>query len=243
MATRAEPIVTLDTVDSTQRVAFELAADGAPDGAVVVANHQHAGRGRRGRVWQAAPGTSLLASIVLRPRLAPPEAPRLSFAAAIAVAEAIERLTGVTPKLKWPNDVLLRGRKVAGIQLEARAEASIVVLGIGVNLGQTSFPDDVRDRAISVLQATGIALDRDRLLTVIRERLDVWRARLTTEGFAPLRERWLELSSTIGRVVQIDGVTGPAVDLDVSGALIVADGSGRRAILSGEITEPDAPGR
>ena len=209
----------------------------------MVANHQHAGRGRRGRVWQAAPGTSLLASIVLRPRLAPPEAPRLSFAAAIAVAEAIERLTGVTPKLKWPNDVLLRGRKVAGILLEARAEASIVVLGIGVNLGQTSFPDDVRDRAISVLQATGIALDRDRLLTVIRERLDVWRARLTTEGFAPLRERWLELSSTIGRVVQIDGVTGPAVDLDVSGALIVADGSGRRAILSGEITEPDAPGR
>src|SRR5437867_133640 len=169
MATRAEPIVTLDTVDSTQRVAFELAADGAPDGAVVVANHQHAGRGRRGRVWQAAPGTSLLASIVLRPRLAPPEAPRLSFAAAIAVAEAIERLTGVTPKLKWPNDVLLRGRKVAGILLEARAEASIVVLGIGVNLGQTSFPDDVGNTNTKIGVFDGRTLVASWRLTSRRE--------------------------------------------------------------------------
>jgi BirA family biotin operon repressor/biotin-[acetyl-CoA-carboxylase] ligase len=230
-----ERIVRVGAVDSTQRVAFDLAAAGALDGTVVVADYQTAGRGRRGRVWRAGPGTSLLASIVTRPRLAPLETPRLSFVAAIAAAEAIDGLTGATPALKWPNDVLLHGRKVAGILLESRTGASLVVIGIGVNLSQTSFPDDVRDAAVSVLQATGIDVERDRMLAALLERFDHWRGRLERTGFAPVRERWLALADTIGRTVQIDGVAGRAVDLAPDGALVVDDGTTRRRVVAGEL--------
>src|SRR5262249_5348006 len=131
-------VVRVAAVDSTQRLAFDLAAGGAPDRTGVVAEHQATGRGRRGRGWEPRPGTSLLMSIVIRSRLVPRDAPTLSFVAAIAVAEAIERLTGVTPSLKWPNDVMMDARKVAGILLEARGGSSVVVIGIGVNLRQTS---------------------------------------------------------------------------------------------------------
>jgi BirA family biotin operon repressor/biotin-[acetyl-CoA-carboxylase] ligase len=232
-------IVRVEVVDSTQRLAFELAGGGAADGTVVVADHQTAGRGRRGRAWQAAARTSLLMSLVIRPRLAAHETPRLSFVAAIAVAEAIEDLTrgltGVTPRLKWPNDVLLAGRKVAGILLESRAVASLVVIGIGVNVRQTGFPAVLGDGAISVRAATGIDLDRDRLLVAVLDRFDHWRARIEQEGFAPVRERWLTLADTIGRTVHVDGVVGRAVDLAADGALVIDDGTSEHRVLSGDI--------
>lgn len=240
MVTRADAvvldrIVRVDVVDSTQRLAFELAAGGAADGTVVVADHQTAGRGRRGRAWQAAPQTSLLMSLVIRPRLAAHETPRLSFVAAIAVAEAIEELTGFTPRLKWPNDVLLAGRKVAGILLESRAAASLVVIGVGVNVRQTGFPAALGDGAISVRAATGIDLDRDRLLAAVLDRFDHWRVRIEQEGFAPVRERWMALADTIGRTVHVNGVVGRAVDLAADGALVIDDGTSAHRVLSGDV--------
>ena len=228
-------IVHVGAVDSTQRVAFDLAASGALDGTVVVADYQTTGRGRRGRVWRASPGTSLLASIVTRPRLAPHETPRLSFVAAVSVAEAIHGLTGVPPALKWPNDVLLDGRKVAGILLESRSGASLVVIGIGVNLSQTSFPDDVQPGAVSVVQATGIDVERDGMLAAVLERFDAWRGRLEHAGFAPVRDRWLALADTIGRTVQVDGISGRAIDLADDGALVIDDGATRHRIVAGEV--------
>ena len=159
----APALVRLGRVDSTQTVAFALAADGAADRTVVVAQAQTAGRGRRGRLWLDEPGASLLTSIILRPRLQPARLPTLSLAAGVAVVEALERVTGLKPRLKWPNDVLVDGRKLAGILLESRIGPSpLVVLGIGVNLAQRVFPADLAERATSVRLATGRRVDRRR---------------------------------------------------------------------------------
>jgi BirA family transcriptional regulator, biotin operon repressor / biotin---[acetyl-CoA-carboxylase] ligase len=232
----APALVRLGRVDSTQTVAFALAADGAVDRAVVVAQAQTAGRGRRGRLWLDEPGASLLTSIILRPRLEPARLPTLSLAAGVAVVEALERVTGLKPRLKWPNDVLVDGRKLAGILLESRLGPSpLVVLGIGVNLTQRVFPPDLAERATSVRLATGRRVDADALLTALMESLDAWRARLETDGWAPIRERWCALTETLGRRVSIDDAQGIAVDVDEDGALIVAEGDVRRRVVAGEV--------
>ena len=118
MTARPAPIVRFSVVESTQTTAFELAAGGAADRTVVVADHQSAGRGRRGRTWADAPGTSLLVSILVRPRVAPVLLATFSIATGVAVAEALDRATGIAARLKWPNDVRVRGRKLAGILVE-----------------------------------------------------------------------------------------------------------------------------
>jgi BirA family biotin operon repressor/biotin-[acetyl-CoA-carboxylase] ligase len=246
------PIVRLGRVESTQSVAFALAAAGAADGTAVVADSQAAGRGRRGRPWLDEPGASLLASIVLRPRLEPARLPGLSLAAGVALAEALTRTAGVTPRLKWPNDVLINGRKVAGILLESRLEAGppvsqsraglaaavTTVLGVGVNLSQRLFPAELGGRATSIWLVTGRRVDRDSLLAAFLDALGDWRRRLERDGFAPVRDRWRRLADTLGRTVSVDGVTGRAVDVDGSGALVVDDAEGRRRLVfAGDVGE------
>ena len=172
-ATDARTIVRCGRVESTQPIAFAIAADGAPDRSVVVADSQASGRGRRGRTWHDEPGASLLVSIVLRPTLEPARLPTLSLTAAIAVAEALEGATGLTPRLKWPNDVLVDGRKIAGILLETRLGATgpaVVALGIGVTLRQGGFPAELAERATSVRLANGREVERDTLLSALLAR-------------------------------------------------------------------------
>ncbi|MBI2206973.1 MAG: biotin--[acetyl-CoA-carboxylase] ligase [Candidatus Rokubacteria bacterium] len=250
------PPITFTVVDSTQTVAFDLAAAGADDGTVVVADYQREGRGRRGRQWRAEPRASLLTSILVRSRLAMSDLPLYSFAAALAVADAVTAVGGCATRLKWPNDVLVDGRKVAGILLESRTQPPappVVAVGIGVNLRQTAFPDDLAARATSVRLATGRDVNRDDALQALLGAFRRWRAELEQHGFAPLRDRWLANSDTIGRVVDIDGVRGVAVDLAGDGALVIAKGCVRRRVVAGEIgwqssavaapVESDAPRR
>jgi BirA family transcriptional regulator, biotin operon repressor / biotin---[acetyl-CoA-carboxylase] ligase len=234
-AAGAPAIVRRGRVDSTQAIVFELAAEGAADRTVVVADSQAAGRGRRGRVWRDEPGASLLASILLRPRLTPAQLPTLSLTAGIAVVEALARAAGLEARLKWPNDVLVNGRKLAGILLESRGLAPVVALGIGVNITQTAFPPELAERATSIHLAGG-ACDRDTLLTALLEALDVWRERLEREGFAGVRERWRALAHTLGRTVTVDGVTGVAVDVDEDGALLLEVEGRRQRVVAGEVT-------
>ena len=296
MTARPAPIVRFSVVESTQTTAFELAAGGAADRTVVVADHQSAGRGRRGRTWADAPGTSLLVSILVRPRVAPVLLATFSIATGVAVAEALDRATGIAARLKWPNDVRVRGRKLAGILVESRigapaaadgdatgiggseprrthstpptpcvgplvpvAETRIggteprrthstpptpcvgpaapvtMVIGVGLNLAQRTFPSELADRATSVVIETGRAPDRDAMLETLLEEFDAWRARLETQGFDPVRERWLAWSETIGCRVTVDTVSGVAVGLDADGALLVDDGRGVQRIVAGEI--------
>jgi len=243
---KAEPaIVRLDQVDSTQTIAFALAERGATDRTVVVADQQAAGRGRRGRVWQAPARTSLLASILVRSRLPQALLATLSPTTAVATAEALRRVAPLEPRLKWPNDVLVGGRKIAGILLESRAVASaepVLVIGVGINLGQREFPPELAGRATSVALETGHAVDRETMLAALLEEFDAWRARLEGEGFGPVRERWKSLSDTIGRHVTVDGVSGTATDLDGDGALLIDVGDGVRRVIAGEITTDETTG-
>jgi BirA family transcriptional regulator, biotin operon repressor / biotin---[acetyl-CoA-carboxylase] ligase len=258
------PVVRLGSVVSTQSVALELAEQGAPDRTVVIAEHQTAGRGRRGARWEDEPGASLLVSMVLRPSLEPARLPTLSYAAAVAVAEALAAVAPVVPRLKWPNDVLVGPRKIAGILLEtrlggmtgqvgARAASNrppsilpeqaapattgpvTTILGIGINLGQRQFSPSLHDRATSVAIETGLAVDREALLTALLDRFDGWRQRLEAEGFDVVRRRWLALSDTIGRAVTVDGASGVALDLDAEGALVLDTGGVRRRVLAGAL--------
>ena len=199
----AEPqVVRLVTTASTQDAARNL-----PIGSVVVADHQSAGRGRLDRRWEAPPGTALLASFVVAPH------PLLSLAAGVAAAEAC----GNGVRLKWPNDLMLEGRKVGGILVEVHADKAIV--GIGVNL--TSAPEG----------AATLEADRDRLLAVLRTTITTW-SRTPPEA---VLQRWRQLSDTLGRRVRVEqpsgSLEGIAQDVDESGALIV-DGS---AVSAGDV--------
>jgi BirA family biotin operon repressor/biotin-[acetyl-CoA-carboxylase] ligase len=248
-------IVRLATVDSTQSVAFALAERGAADRTVVVADQQLAGRGRRGRTWSAPAGTSLLASILVRPRLPQPLLATLSLTTAVAAAEALRRVTGVTARLKWPNDLLASGRKIAGILLESRmtgraaaggstpnGSGIVTIVGVGINLGQREFPPDLADGATSVALETGRAPSREAVLTALLEEFDVWRARLEEQGFEPVRDGWRRLSDTLGRRVTVDDVSGIAVDLDVDGALLVDVGGSVKRVLAGAVSSSDGVG-
>lgn len=236
-ATTPASVVRIGVVDSTQAAAFALAGTGAADGTAIVAHSQTRGRGRHGRVWLDEPGASLLVSVVVRPGMPPREWPRLSLAAGVAVAEALAGVAGLAARVRWPNDVLVEGRKVAGVLLEARHDAApVVVVGVGVNLAQRSFPSEIAARATSVALETGRAPDREAVLGAFLDAFAAWRDRLQREGLATLRARWLALSDTVGRRVEVDGVTGTAVDLDGDGALVVrtADG-GLRRVRAGEV--------
>jgi len=256
-------VIRKGSVASTQTVALELAEQGAPDRTVVIADHQTAGRGRRGARWEDEPGASLLMSVVLRPDLEPARLPTLSYVAAIAVAEALAAVVPIAPRLKWPNDVLVGSRKIAGILLETKlhgmtghvgAPASssrppaavsehtapattVTILGVGINLGQRHFPPALADRATSVAIETGLAVDREVLLTALLDRFDVWRRRLEAEGFDVVRRRWIALSDTIGRRINVEGRVGIAQDLDQDGALILETGDGRQRVVAGEMRE------
>ena len=231
----------LDEVDSTQAEIARLAAAGAPEGTVVTARHQRAGRGRRGREWWDGAGDSLLVSVLLRPSLPVAEAPPLTFLGALAVAVAVEA-EGVAPGIRWPNDVLVDGRKLAGVLAEAATTAEgrldRVVLGIGINVGQGSFPPELADRAVSLRILTGRRHDvgrvRDRLLGA----LDAGYRELRARGGAGLRAAWRRRSVTLGaRVRTADGREGVAEDVDEAGALIVRTEDGRRLrVTAGEIT-------
>ena len=238
-------IVRLDTVDSTQSVAFALAERGAADRTVVVADQQLAGRGRRGRTWRAPAGTSLLASIVVRPRLPQSLLSTLSLTTAVAVAEALRRVTKVDARLKWPNDVLVAGKKVAGILLESRMSGGssvVTIIGVGINLGQREFPPDLAEGATSIALETGQAPSRESVLAALLEEFDAWRVRLEGEGFGPVREAWRRLSDTLGRLVTVDTVTGLAADLDTDGALLIDVAGTLTRVLAGVVSPGDAVG-
>jgi BirA family biotin operon repressor/biotin-[acetyl-CoA-carboxylase] ligase len=225
-------IVRLPSVDSTQRYAAELAAAGTADGTAVVADTQTQGRGRRGRVWLDTPGESLLLSVILRTTLPVAQMPTLSIAAGVAVAEALIASAGVEARLKWPNDVLVGGRKVAGVLLERHGDA--VILGIGVNVAQTS------SRALAP-QATSIAIeggrpDREAILGAVLAAVATWRGRLEREGFEPVRARWTALASMVGRRVTADGKVGTALGLDDDGALLIDTATGAARVLAGDVT-------
>jgi BirA family transcriptional regulator, biotin operon repressor / biotin---[acetyl-CoA-carboxylase] ligase len=210
-------------VGSTNTVARELAAAGAPHGTVVTADEQTAGRGRQGRTWTAPPGSALLYSAVLRPIEARHSV--LPLAVALAVCETAEVLRpGIECMVKWPNDVHLEGRKLAGILIEARPQDGWAVLGVGLNLSISEFPDELEGRAISLFPAPVRGVDPAAALS---ERLAVW---LEADAEAVLGA-WRARDALRGREVGWDKGTGVADGVDERGYLLVRLADGDRVSL------------
>ena len=206
-----------------------------PHGAVAVAEHQTAGRGRSGRVWEDAPSRALLFSVLLQPKGDAP-LPQLSLVTGLAVAAAVEATAGVGTGVKWPNDVLVDGRKVAGILLEA--SGAKVVCGIGINVNQEGdeLPTETRTPATSLRVATGRALDRGRLLAAVLAELEARYGRWLAEGLAGLTTELEARNVLAGRAVIIDGSAGTAGAIAPDGRLtVVLDDGGVVLVESGEI--------
>ncbi len=209
---------------------------------MVIADQQRCGRGRQGRSWYSPAEENLYFSVVLRPPLLPRQAPPIALVAAVATADAIAAL-GVAPDLKWPNDVLLEGRKVAGILTEmatTREAIDFVVVGVGVDLNNLQFPPELVDRATSVRRVLGHPVNRSDFAAELCARLEYWYDRLVVEGPAPLAAAWKKRSRLLGRTVTVDGgreqIRGVAEDLDDEGALLLRTEEGRLLkVLAGEI--------
>lgn len=239
-------LVCLNETGSTNADAFRLAEEGAPEGTVVLADTQRNGKGRRGRSWSSPPGVNLYCSIVLKPGVKPHEAAQLTFLSAVAVARAVELTTTLRPEIKWPNDLLISGRKVAGLLNEMSAETdgiNFVILGIGVNLNMTAaqFPSDLRHPATSLLLETGRMVSRARFAVTMLMELDRLYAGFISHGFGPVRDEWRERCNANGRELAVSDagqevVRGMFSGIDGDGALLVRLPDGRvERILSGDV--------
>jgi BirA family biotin operon repressor/biotin-[acetyl-CoA-carboxylase] ligase len=225
-------------VSSTNDVAAALADQGATEGVIVVSNAQSAGRGRQGRSWVSPPGAGLYVSALLRPRL---PAPLLTIAAGVAVAEGIQRATGLTTDLKWPNDVFVGGKKLAGLLAEASGTPAAVVLGFGINVMPAAYPPDVAARATSLEGELGRLVDRGRLLVACVGRLAARYADLAAGRGDVVVDAWRDrATATFGRRVRGEAggmpIEGVVEAVDAQGALVVRTVGGPARVTSGEVT-------
>ncbi|MCW5730560.1 MAG: biotin--[acetyl-CoA-carboxylase] ligase [Alphaproteobacteria bacterium] len=238
-------LLALDAIDSTNEEALRQAEAGAPDGLVVWAREQTAGRGRRGRGWVSSRG-NCFSSVLLRPMVPPLEAARLSFLVAVAVAEMLDRLLPGAARIgcKWPNDVLVDGAKISGILLESRMsiEGRVDRLIIGTGINVASAPEGTA-YATTSMTAHGAVASVEAVLEGYLERLAAWLGRWRAGGFAPVREAWIARADGLGKPVRVmlpDGaVDGVFESLDESGAMVLRGENGERTrITAGDVYRP-----
>ncbi|GFM35020.1 biotin--[acetyl-CoA-carboxylase] ligase [Desulfovibrio subterraneus] len=257
----------LPTTASTNMEAMALALRGAPEGTVVVADEQTQGRGRKGREWRSPAGYGLYVSLVLRPELTPEAAPVVTLLTNVVIAETLAELTGITPVCKWPNDVLLHGRKVAGNLTEVFMVADSVahiVTGAGINvhpLPETAR-SGLRTPPISIAEAVRVtgegekplpesggeeapatcAISRLSLLRAFLAQYEHWYRRMQAEGIAPVIARWKELTDVVGRTLRVEArlgvVEGVVTDVTADGMLVLRTADGREEqLFSGDIVD------
>ncbi|MFC1714272.1 biotin--[acetyl-CoA-carboxylase] ligase [Candidatus Poribacteria bacterium] len=235
-------IISYAETGSTNDVALDLAAGGAQEGTLVVAESQTKGRGRRNRKWLSPMGTSILASLILRPPIMPHEAHSITLASAAAVAQAIRSITQIPAFIKWPNDVVIGDRKVCGILTEMRTEkeqVSFLVVGIGVtvNIPRKRLPAEIMDIATSLSAELGHNVSRIALLQEILRQLEQRYIKVKERKTDDLIAEWKDLLDTIGRQVRISLprriVSGQAVDIDETGALLIQTDSGQIQRITG----------
>lgn len=247
MARLGSTLLSFDSVTSTNDVAKQMAASGVEEGVAIVAREQTAGRGTKGRSWSSEAEKGLYVSLILRPAIKASRSTILTLGAAIAVAETILTDLGVNPDIKWPNDVLLGGRKVCGILVESASEGvhlAYAVLGIGVNLNQREFPPEIGDAATSLAIETGNVVPMEEFLVSLLPRLERW-YRAAVAAPSEVLERYRELSSYAHdcavRAVLAEGradgvVEGVTRGITSTGALIIETPAGEIEILTaGEV--------
>lgn len=236
------PLLYYLRLPSTNTLAQELARRQAPEGTILVAEAQTAGRGRLGRQWLSPFGAGLYCSLILRPPLPPADLPKLTLLAAVAVVRAIREVTGIDTRIKWPNDILLAGKKVGGILTETEAEQDQVhhvVLGIGLNVNTRDFPEPLAAVATS-LAAGGRTWDRNQLLRRLLQVLDELYDQFLAQDYGRILAAWRQAAATLGNWVQVRQgercYTGLALDITADGALILREADGQqRVVVAGEI--------
>jgi BirA family transcriptional regulator, biotin operon repressor / biotin---[acetyl-CoA-carboxylase] ligase len=238
------PVIFFDTIGSTNDEALALAAEGCGEGAVILADQQTAGRGRYGRAWFSPPASGLYVSIVLQPARGLFDRGHgpgpLTLAAGVALAEAIEAATGLHADIKWPNDLHVGRRKLAGILAET-GPCGAVILGYGINIGSTSFPSELVDRATSIESELGRPTDRATLCVETLAAVSARYRDLLSGRFDAILEAWRNRSPT-GRGARVTWSTpqgrqsGVTVGIDDRGALIVQTGDRTECIFGGEVT-------
>jgi BirA family transcriptional regulator, biotin operon repressor / biotin---[acetyl-CoA-carboxylase] ligase len=232
--------------ESTNSVALELDAQTGPHGTVIIAEEQSAGRGRLGRNWYSEKSSGIYTSIVLRPPLSPAAAPILTLLAGVAAHNAVRSATGLSADVRWPNDVLVNGKKVCGILTEMKAEVDrlhMVVLGIGINVNHGSMPEELRKIATSLALEGGRHHSRLHVLAELLRDVERYYHMLLKEGNASIVREWSAASSYAeGKRVRVKAggceYSGVTTGLDASGALKIKRDDGRQELLvAGEITE------
>jgi len=232
-------------IGSTNSYARELAESGAVEGEVVVAESQAQGRGRLGRKWQSPPYANLYFSIVLRPKLPPAQAPQITLMAAVALADALGSFVPQAVAIKWPNDILVGGRKLAGILTEAACDSErlhYVILGIGVNLNYRfeSMPEEIQARATSTAELTGKSTNRESFLIRLIHDLERCYGELEASGFGGLAPRWEAHFGWRGKTVRVElldqRLEGRAQGIDKDGALLIEDSQGGlHRVIAGDV--------
>jgi BirA family transcriptional regulator, biotin operon repressor / biotin---[acetyl-CoA-carboxylase] ligase len=232
-----------ESCGSTNAEAFTLAQEGAFHGEVVVAETQTAGRGRRGRSWVSPPGLNVYTSIVVRPEVPPARAPELTLVAAVAAVETL-RDAQVNAAIKWPNDLVVGKKKIAGILTELAADAERVqfaVVGVGINLNvdPRTFSSELASLATSAIAERGQDVPRALFVAAFLSNFERWYDLWLDEGFGPVRDAWRTKAQTLGQPVVVKQEPGEwrgvAEDIDESGALLVRTESGLRRVLAGDV--------
>lgn len=243
--TMGQTIYFYEETDTTNNRARELALEGAPEGTLVVAEKQTAGRGRRGKAWESPLGTGIWMSLVLRPQIRPAEASVLTLLCGLATAEAIEAETGLSAGIKWPNDILINGKKAVGILTEMDCEMSqvhFVIPGIGINVNTASFPPEIADIATSLYLECGKTVSRRRLVHKVLERLEEhYETFLRTGSFTAMLEDYRKHCITLNKEVHVLGrepFFAEALDITPEGELLVrrADNGKEEVVFSGEVS-------
>ena len=231
--------IDLDVCASTNDEAARLARAGARHGTIVIANSQRAGRGRDGHVWESPPG-GLYLSAVLRPPLPLADVPPMTLAIGIGVCDAV-RATGAAAVLKWPNDVLVEGKKLAGVLVEAQSQGNrleAVIVGIGINL-HGALPEHLGDTAITLAEAAGTTIDRDAFIEQLLAHVERWVDRYVSVGVEAIIPAWqdrMAVGLTARATVDGSPLTGCVTGLDADGALLLRDDDGNvHRVRSGDV--------
>jgi BirA family transcriptional regulator, biotin operon repressor / biotin---[acetyl-CoA-carboxylase] ligase len=232
-----------ETVDSTNTLARSFADEGANEGTLVISEKQTAGRGRLGRRWISRSGENLTFSLILKPRIPPDKIGLLPLAIAVGIAHGIVASTNLPVRCKWPNDLLIGGRKFAGILMEGSINGdglAFVVVGIGINVNQTAFPEDLSSKATSLALTAGRPIDRISLFRNVLVSLEKDYDEFISTGFASVLPAWLELAPIVGTRVAADHqglvITGRVTGLSPEGGLQLQTDSGDHTLFAGDVT-------
>ncbi|MED4204191.1 biotin--[acetyl-CoA-carboxylase] ligase [Neobacillus mesonae] len=224
-----------ESVESTQKIAHKLASQGVPEGTVVIADEQRSGKGRMNRNWHSPKYTGIWMSLILKPNIPLTKAPQLTLLTAVAVVQAMEEITGLTPGIKWPNDILIDGKKVTGILTELQAEADrihSIIIGVGINVNQKleDFPLELQDKASSLSIQKGEQISRAELIRTIFKHFEKLYSLYLNQGFMPIKILWEGYAVSIGRILKARTLTevieGKALGITDEGVLKIEDQSG-----------------